>query len=309
MPGALSAPPQGEIPGIQIQNKAQTDALTTSMCQFYIKLRYKLIPYIYSTHRQAHLTGTPYMRAMVLEYQDDPVTYGLDHQCMLGDWFLLAAYTSDVYLPAGKWFDYWTGEQFKSAGEWKKNHSYPDKVGGPLFVKGGAIIPMSQVTAFVDKESLDIVELDIYPYQNSEYTLYEDDGSTYDYEKGSFATTDFQCIQSLNMVEVTIGKRKGKYSGMPKNRSFFISVHTSFEPLKVNMGNKELARYSIKDELSAGGNISGWAYDQKKHIAWIKPSPGWYYGADERPDDPEKDTVYWIDSDLNEDDEFKLSIT
>ena len=137
----------------------------------YLKLRYQLIPYIYSTHRQAHTTGLPYMSAMVLEYQDDPVTYTLDRQCMLGDWFLLAAYTQDVYLPPGTWIDYWSGEPFESKGEWKRNRRWPATVGGPLFVKGGAIIPMGPVTAFVDKEPLDIVRLDIFPHGDSAYAL------------------------------------------------------------------------------------------------------------------------------------------
>ena len=174
-PGALSSIPQGD------------------MCQFYLKLRYRLIPYIYSAHWNAYKTGTPYMRAMVLEYQDEPATYKLEHQCMLGDWFLLAAYTNDVYLPAGRWFDYWTGEEFESEGQWIENYSFPDTAGGPLFVKGGAIIPMGQVMAFVDKEPLDIVVLDIYPYETSAYTLYEDDGTTYDYETGGYATTNPSC--------------------------------------------------------------------------------------------------------------------
>jgi alpha-glucosidase (family GH31 glycosyl hydrolase) len=309
MPGALSPAPQGDIPGIQIQNKAPTDASIASMCQLYLKLRYKLIPYIYSTHWQAHKTGTPYMRAMVLEYQDDPITYKLDHQCMLGDWFLLAAYNNDVYLPAGKWFDYWTGEEFKSAGEWKKNHSCPVIVGGPLFVKGGAIIPTGPVMAYVDKEPLKIVVLDIYPFETSAYILYEDDGTTYDYETGVFTTTNFSCRQTRKNILITIGKREGTYGNMPKNRSYLLSVHCQDEPVQISKGTQILIQNKTKEELVSDGTKKGWFYDKQLKTTWIKPMAGWYYAADERGDgDPENDTVYWIDSEKHEEGEFTIEI-
>ena len=111
-PGALSGMAQGD------------------MCQRYLKLRYRLIPYIYTCHWQAHLSGVPYLRAMPLEYPRDPVTYALDHQCMLGDWFLMAAYTNEIYLPKGRWIDYWSGESIESVGRWKHDCIWPETVGG-----------------------------------------------------------------------------------------------------------------------------------------------------------------------------------
>lgn len=278
-PGALSSIPQGKL------------------CQFYLKLRYQLIPYLYSTHWQAHTTGRPYMRAMVLEYQADPATYKLDRQCMLGDWFLLAAYTQDVYLPGGQWIDYWSGEPFISKGEWKRNCSWPATVGGPLFVKGGAIIPMGPVTAFVDQEPLEIVRLDVYPYGDSAYTLYEDDGISFDYEKGSWATTEFRCREQKNNILVTIGRRQGSYREMPRNRSYLLSVHCRTEPAKVLKGVRILPRHQTKVDWVADGATAGWYYDKQSRTAWIKPMAGWYYAPDERgADDPEKDSVYWVDS-------------
>jgi len=291
-PGALSSIPQDD------------------MCQFYLKLRYRLIPYIYSTHWNAYKTGIPYMRAMVLEYQEDPTTYRLDHQCMLGDCFLLAAYTNDVYLPAGRWFDYWTGEEFESEGQWIESYSYPDNVGGPLFVKGGAIIPMGQVMSFVDKEALDIVVLDIYPYETSSYILYEDDGATYDYETGGYATTEFSCQQTQNNISIGINERSGIYNNMPKNRSYLLSIHCQTEPLKVAKDTQVLTQHRTKEELVSDGTKKGWFYDKQSKIVWIKPMVGWYYASDERgTDDPEKDTVYWIDDEKHEERKIILSIT
>lgn len=278
-PGALSGVPEG------------------SLCQFYLKLRYQLIPYIYSTHHQAHITGTPYMRAMVLDYQDDPTTWTLDRQCMLGDWFLLAAYTKDVYLPAGMWIDYWSGDAVDSKGEWRRNCNWPATVGGPLFVKGGAIIPLGPVTAFVDKEPLEIVRLDIYPHGDSTYALYEDDGVTCDYENGSYASTEFHCRQRKSDILITLGNRQGAYARMPKARSYLLSVHCQTEPTAILKGTDPLPQHSTKNELISDGTRKGWYYDTQSRTVWIKPMAGWYYAADERNAvDPEKDSVYWIDT-------------
>lgn len=290
-PGALSAIPQG------------------SLCQFYLKLRYQLIPYIYSSHRQAHTTGIPYLRALVLEFQDDPTTYKLDRQCMLGDWFLLAAYTKDVYLPAGTWTDYWSGETFESNGEWKRNVRWPATVGGPLFVKGGAIIPMGPVTASVGKEPLEIVRLDIYPHGDSTYALYEDDGETFDYDKGSWARTEFRCQQKKNEILITLGNRRGTYRNMPKNRSYLLSLHCQTEPATILKGTEILRRHQTKNDLFLDGTGRGWSYDRQNHVAWIKPMAGWYYAADERnADDPEKDSACWVDSETHEEKSYDVRI-
>jgi alpha-glucosidase (family GH31 glycosyl hydrolase) len=290
-PGALSGLPEGDV------------------CQYYLKLRYTLIPYIYTSHRQAHLSGIPYMRAMVLECQDDPATYKLDRQCMLGDWFLLAAYTKDVYLPAGKWIDYWSGETFESNGEWKHDCRWPATVGGPLFVKGGAIVPMGPVTAFVDKEPLEIVRLDIYPHGDSTYTLYEDDGTTYEYEKGSYARTEFRCRQDKSDVLFTVGGRHGTYRNMPSNRSYLLSVHCEIEPAMILKRTEVLPRRQTKNDLVSDGAKKGWYYDKQNRTAWIKPMAGWYYAADERgKDDPEKDSVHWTDSETHEEEGYGISI-
>jgi hypothetical protein len=246
---------------------------------------------------------------MVLEYQHDATTYQLDHQGMLGDWFLLAAYTKDVYLPAGEWIDYWSGETSESKGEWKRDCRWPATAGGPLFVKGGAIIPMSPVTACVDKEPLEVVHLDIYPRGDSTYSLYEDDGTTYDYENGSFASTEFRCQERQREILIAVGSRQGSYRNMPANRSYLLSVHCHTEPAKIFKKREILPRYRTKDELMTDATKKGWYYDQQSRTAWIKPMAGWHYAADERTeDDPEKDSVYWLDSKKHEEIGYELRI-
>jgi alpha-glucosidase (family GH31 glycosyl hydrolase) len=290
-PGALSGMPEG------------------AMCRFYLKLRYRLIPYIYTSHWQAHVSGVPYLRAMPLEYPQDAATYTLDHQCMLGDWFLLAAYTKDVYLPAGRWIDYWSGEVIDSTGQWKRNCAWPATVGGALFVKGGAIIPMAPVTPFVDAEPWEIVTLDVYPHGDSRYSLYEDDGVTYGYEKDAFARTVFRCRQEGESVRIDVSARKGAYEGMPKNRGYFLSVHCAKEPARVLRGTVPLTRQPAKADLVGQGAAPGWAYDPERRTAWIRPAPGWYYTADERgAADPEKDTARWEDDARHDEGAFAVTL-
>ncbi len=282
---------------------ALSEVPRSSLCQSYLKLRYQLIPYLYNSHHQAHITGRPYFRAMVLEYQDDPATYALDRQCLLGDWFLLAAYTKDVYLPAGRWIDYWSGEVVESRGQWRRDCRWPDTAGGPLFVKGGAIIPMGPVTAFIDQEPLEIVRLDVYPHGESRYEFYEDDGITFDYEKGASATTLFRCRQSQEAIQITLGARQGSYRDMPQNRDFLLSVHCPSEPTAVQMGKilgsaptpEPLPRQQSKKQLFDNPLHHGWYYDAATRVVWIKPAAGWHYTADLRGQgDPEQDTVRWI---------------
>jgi len=184
------------------------------MNRFYVKLRYRLLPYLYSSLAQSHSSAMPMMRPMVLEYQDDPKTHLLASQFMLGDSLLVASATTSlsggsegvsgdreraapgkapVYLPRGTWYDYWTGRSVSSPGEWHTS-TWPETAGGPLWVKGGAIIPMGPVTAYSEQEPLDVIRLDVYPSGDSRYTIYEDDGATYAYEKGAFAITEIRAV-------------------------------------------------------------------------------------------------------------------
>jgi hypothetical protein len=204
---------------------------------------------------------------------------------------------------------YWSGEEVESKGQWKRDCTWPETVGGALFVKPGAIIPMGPVTAFVDQEPLEIVTLDVYPHGRSEFTLYEDDGATYAYENGAWATTKFCCREQPDRVRINIGRRQGTYTGMPNNRGYLLTVHCPTEPARVLRGDTQLGRHRSKEDLVADGAASGWAYDRQKRIVWIKPAAGWYYAADARGEsDPERDTVHWVDPEKHEEGTCSLSL-
>ncbi len=158
----------------------------------YLRLRYQLMPYIYSLGYETHQTGAPYMRALFMDFPDDPKVANIGDEYMFGPAILVAPVTEQgqttksVYLPAGTaWYNYWTGE--RSEGGQTIQVSAPiDTI--PLFVRAGSILPMgTHVGSTLEKQS--IARLRIYPGANADFTLYNDDGQTYAYEKGDSQVT------------------------------------------------------------------------------------------------------------------------
>ena len=146
----------------------------------YVKLRYRLIPYLYTYAHVAARTGLPLIRAMVLEFQDDPSTYHLDLQYMFGGEFLVAPIFDttgerNVYLPAGAWYDYWTKERLTGPRHIVCRAPLDTL---PLFVKGGAIIPMGPEMNYVGEVPCSPITLDVYPEGTSSFTIHDDDGDT-----------------------------------------------------------------------------------------------------------------------------------
>jgi alpha-glucosidase (family GH31 glycosyl hydrolase) len=196
----------------------------------YAKLRYSLLPYIYSTAHIGCRSGMPIMRAMPLVYPNDAACENLTTQYMLGDFLLSAVYTDTLYLPEGKWIDYWTGNVYQ--GPVNMKIEYPKDCGGALFVKSGAILPMWPPTDHVRGKQFETILLDIYPGGNSQFTLYEDDGVSLDYTKGGVATTTITCQENNSEIRIEIQPRKGTYDAMPKERIYDVRLHV-LKPKKV----------------------------------------------------------------------------
>jgi len=158
----------------------------------YLRLRYELMPYIYSLGYHTWLTGAPFMRALPLDFPNDPKVADLRDEYMLGPAFLVAPITEqgatsrEVYLPAGaNWYNYWTGERFKG-GQTITAPAPIDTI--PLFVRAGSIIPLgSQVESTHEKQT--IMKVRVYPGADAEFTLFNDDGTTYAYENGGGSVT------------------------------------------------------------------------------------------------------------------------
>jgi alpha-D-xyloside xylohydrolase len=139
----------------------------------YAILRYRLLPYIYSCAAQTATTGRPLMRPLLLDYQDDPTTHTLDLQYLFGDAFLVAPVFAEeddvrIYLPKGRWIDYWTKQTFAGP-VWITVHAALDTL--PLFVREGAIIPMGPEIRFVGEKPLDPLTLDVYPAGEGGFSL------------------------------------------------------------------------------------------------------------------------------------------
>jgi len=217
----------------------------------------------------ANQTGVPVTRAMVLEYQNDPQVYDKDLQYFFGRELLIAPICTEsdsrrIYLPAGKWIDYATGQKYQGP----KNIVYdapPDRI--PIFVKAGAIIPMAPVMNYVGEKPVDPLTLDIYPSGTSSFTLYEDDDTTYDYEKGVFALTTFVCVEAEDGIIIDIGPARGKYKDK-LDKSYILKVNNVTPPDKVQMGTKAIKRYASHKDFE--DSTMGWWYDSSKKVFWAK---------------------------------------
>ncbi|TMV45250.1 DUF5110 domain-containing protein [Paenibacillus mesophilus] len=206
--------------------------------KYYAKLRYRLLPYIYSAAHTAARTAMPIIRSMPLAYPDDPASDRLMQQYLLGESLLVAAFTNQVHLPEGTWIDYWSGRHYTGPADIVAE--VPDDRGGPLFVKAGAIIPIWPEIDYVGQKLLDAIGLHVYPHGSSEFTLYEDDGETFRYRNGEIALTRITCAADDNEIRICIGAREGQYEGMPGQRSFDLQIHTDSEPADVRLDDHKL---------------------------------------------------------------------
>jgi alpha-glucosidase (family GH31 glycosyl hydrolase) len=203
---------------------------------YYARLRYRLLPYIYSAAHVAARCGLPILRAMPLVAPDDPECAERTLQYMFGEAFLTCAFTDRIYLPAGRWIDYWTGTAHDGPGEIPC--AYPADRGGVLFVKAGAIIPMWPPVDHVGASAVPEISLDVYPWGQSSFTLYEDDGVSYAYQQGRVAETRCECRQTRQMVQVTLHPRRGDYDGMPARRTYQVHVHLAAPPRAVTLSGR-----------------------------------------------------------------------
>ena len=246
----------------------------TSINRKYLDLKMRLTPYMYTYCAQAHETGVPTTRAMVLEFPEDNNTKGTQtqYQFMNGEWLLVApVYKSEakrdsIYLPKGIWYDYWNGQAY-SGNTWLNNYPAPlDKL--PVFVKAGAIIPMYPQMDYDRQKKADSLTLDIYPYKNSSFNLYEDDGITRDYRKGGFAKT-LIAVQADKNTQVSIHAATGNYIGKYLKRVYLLNIHQAAAPKSVAINDKPLIVYTSAYLFNKA--ITGCYFDpDKKGILRIK---------------------------------------
>ncbi|HYG59227.1 MAG TPA: TIM-barrel domain-containing protein, partial [Symbiobacteriaceae bacterium] len=181
-----------------------------AICRKFINLRYRLLPFFYTLFEEAHRTGRPIMRPLVLEHQDDPETYHISDQVLIGRNVLVApicqpgATRRMVYLPEGTWYNLFTGERFEGRQHILAQAAL-DTV--PLFIRGGTALPMGPEMPHSGAVPMETLTLHVYPGEG-EFTLYEDEGDGYGYTCGGFART--RIAVGTNQVEV--GAPAGGYT-------------------------------------------------------------------------------------------------
>jgi len=236
----------------------------------YDLLRYRLFPYLYTTMHQQYETGLPMMRALVLNHQDDENVYEIADQYLFGDNLMVApvttkgAVTRSVYLPEGVWFNYWTGEKY----EGKSYHHVVAPLDTiPLFVKAGAIIPMQPEMIYSGEKPVDVITLDVYPYGESKYDLYEDDNLSSNYKTGNFALTKITSSLSGSGLVLKMAKPEGKFK--PASHQYLAKIHwhKGVAPTAVVENSDELKAVGSAEKLDKN---AGWYYDSKSKVLWVK---------------------------------------
>ena len=188
------------------------------------KLRYRLMPYTYSNAwRVTHESYTP-MRPLVMDFAADPRTWNIGDEFLFGPSILVSpvteqsATTRHLYLPAGtKWVDFWTGATI-DGGHALDAPAPLDRI--PLYLRAGSIVPMGEDIEYAAEKPDGPLEVRIYPGADADFNWYEDEGDTYNYEKGAYATVNLHWNDAQH--ELTIGDRKGTYTGMPPIRALHL---------------------------------------------------------------------------------------
>jgi len=206
----------------------------------FINLRYRLLPYIYSTSHDITANASTMMRALVMDFGADQKVWNINDEYMFGKSILVCPVTESlyiasengtakanfseikthrVYLPKGTdWIDFWTGKKYDAGQD--VNREVPIDI-MPLFVKAGSIIPLGPFVQYAN-EKTDPIEIRIYPGANGEFTLYEDEKDNYNYEKGAYTLIPFTWEDTNKTL--TIADRKGEFPTMIKKHIFNIVV-------------------------------------------------------------------------------------
>jgi alpha-glucosidase (family GH31 glycosyl hydrolase) len=231
----------------------------------YVQLRYNLMPYIYSAALEGALKGLPIVRSMPLMFPDDRNVDDMCYQYMFGDNLCVGIFSNEIYLPAGTWIDAWTGERIESRGE-TFTRSCPANRAGLLYIRDGAILPCQPKVQHIGTAPFETLVLRAFPAGKSSYTLYEDDGDSYGYEKGAVASTLMESEVDGDRVLLTVHPAEGTYEGMPGTRNYRFELALTRQPLTVKADGKEMSEWRFGKDGLLHFNIGGKAVDQPLQV-------------------------------------------
>ena len=231
----------GQWPLREIWNIAPDEHPAYKSFVFYDRLRYQLMPYIYSLAGWAHFRDYTLMRALVMDFNGDREVENIGNQWMFGPALMACpvgyykARNRSVYFPRQcGWYDLYTGEYTQGGQRLVVDAPY-ERI--PVFVREGAIIPFGPEMQWSDEKPAELINLYVYAGQNGEFQLYEDEGTNYNYEKGKYATIDIAYDDASKTL--TFSARKGQFPGMLKDRRFNVVLVTKDAPKPLNLNNPE----------------------------------------------------------------------
>ncbi|HMD42840.1 MAG TPA: glycoside hydrolase family 31 protein [Candidatus Acidoferrum sp.] len=219
----------------------------------YIELRYRLLPYTYTAVEETTRTGLPIMRPLFLEYPQTAAFYDDDRDFLFGNDLLVEPVVTelldplDLNLPPGIWYDFWSAKQVTD----KDTLALRPKLDElPLYVRAGAIVPMQSVIQFTGETPSGPLELRVYAGENCHGALYQDDGHSYDYQKGMFLRIAYSCAVARGGVSVTSHIEKSGFK--PWWNETMVKIYgVATSPKEVRLGDT---------------SVSGWKYDSTEHF-------------------------------------------
>ena len=240
----------GQWPLREIWNIAPDEHPAYKSFVYYDRLRYRLMPYLYSLAGWAHFKDYTLMRALVMDFNGDDNVLNIGNQWMLGPALMACpvgyykARNRSVYFPEQcDWYNLYTGECIEGGQTLVVDAPYEQI---PVFVREGAIIPFGPAMEWSDEKPAELINLYIYAGQDGKFQLYEDEGTNYNYEKGKYATIDIKYDDEEKTV--SFSQRKGQFPGMLKQRQFNVVLVTKDNARPLNLDNPEgtLVQYNGK---------------------------------------------------------------
>lgn len=226
----------GQFPYREIFNIAPENHPAYQSMLFYNKLRYRLMPYIYTLAGKTYFEDYTIMRALVMDHGKDSKVNNIGDQYMFGDALMVCpvyeyqATKKEVYFPATVgWYDFYTGKFIEGGQKQLVDAPYSRM---PLFVKEGAIVPFGPEIQYSSEKKPENITLYVFGGKNGHFSLYEDEGVNYNYEKDEYSTIDFNYDDASQTLK--IGNRSGSFDGMLQERSFNVVFVDKNNPQPVN---------------------------------------------------------------------------
>ncbi len=226
----------GKYPYREIFNIAPETHNAYKSMVYYDKLRYRLMPYIYSLAGVTFLNDYTIMRALIMDFPADRNVYGIPDEFMFGPSLLVSpvyefkARSRKIYFPAGYgWYDIYTGK-YTEGGKAIEAPAPYNRI--PVYAREGSILLLGPDIQYTDQKPADTITLIVYAGKNGDFTLYEDDGVSYGYEKGEYTQIRISYDEENNRV--TVGDRQGSYPGMIGKRSFRVLRVSPEKPLGID---------------------------------------------------------------------------